>query len=63
MRSHAAGPVAICCHDVENLAYADRQESLASIVMRLDDRSLEISEGPPCANPYQQFLPLAAVST
>ena len=57
------GPISICCHDPENLIYADRQESLASIVMRLDDCSVEISDGPPCANPYQEFLPLAAVST
>jgi isopenicillin-N N-acyltransferase-like protein len=63
LRSHDAGPIAICCHDSNRPTYADRQESLASIVMRLDDRSLEISEGPPCSNPYQEFLPLAAVST
>jgi isopenicillin-N N-acyltransferase-like protein len=62
LRSHDAGPIAICCHDSNRPTYADRQESLASIVMRLDDRSLEISEGPPCSNPYQEFLPLAAVS-
>jgi len=60
LRSHDAGPIAICCHDPENPIYADRQESLASVVLRLDDRSIEISDGPPCTNPYESIQPLAA---
>jgi isopenicillin-N N-acyltransferase-like protein len=62
LSSHDADPISICCHDPENPSYADRQESLASVVMRLDDCSLEISDGPPCSNPYQTVEPLAAVT-
>jgi isopenicillin-N N-acyltransferase-like protein len=60
LRSHDAGLIAICCHDPANPIYADRQESLASIVLRLNDRSIEISDGPPCTNRYESIQPMAA---
>ncbi len=62
LRSHEAEPIPICCHDSGDAIYADRRESLASVVMRLDDCTLEISDGPPCSNPYRAFLPLAAMT-
>ena len=43
-----------------------RQRIVAGLAELPEGRRLsvvEISEGPPCSNPYQEFLPLAAVST
>jgi isopenicillin-N N-acyltransferase-like protein len=54
LRSHERGVVAICCHDPDNERYADRQESLASICLNLDQRRFELSDGPPCRTPYER---------
>lgn len=54
LRSHDAGPLAICCHDPDNERYADRQESLVSICLHLDEPRLELSDGAPCRTPYER---------
>jgi isopenicillin-N N-acyltransferase like protein len=52
LRSHDAGPNAICCHDPDNERYADRTETLASVCLDLEELRFEISEGAPCGSPY-----------
>lgn len=48
LRSHAAGAISVCCHDAENPRYADRQETLASVLFRPAARRIAITVGPPC---------------
>lgn len=53
LRSHAAGRIAICCHDGENPRPRDRQETLVSLLMDLDARRLELAAGTPCTTAYE----------
>ncbi len=54
LRSHLNAPIAVCCHDPENRVYADRQETLASIILDLDNRRFLISDGAPCRAPHEE---------
>jgi isopenicillin-N N-acyltransferase-like protein len=56
LRSHDAGPNALCCHDPDNERYADRAETLVSVCLDLDQLRFEISEGAPCSWPYREAL-------
>jgi isopenicillin-N N-acyltransferase-like protein len=56
LRSHDAGPNALCCHDPDNERYADRAETLVSVCLDLDELRFEISEGAPCSSPYREAL-------
>jgi len=53
LRSHDAGRIAVCCHDEDNPRYADRQATLASVYLRLDDAEMEITDGAPCVAAYR----------
>jgi isopenicillin-N N-acyltransferase-like protein len=55
--SHQAGPTAICCHDPANPRYADRQQTLASVLFHLDELRIEVAEGAPCVAPYRDVDP------
>lgn len=57
LRSHEAEPIGVCCHDPDNPRYPDQQETLASIVIHVRDRYLEVSQGPPCTAPYAELHP------
>ncbi|MDG4821587.1 C45 family autoproteolytic acyltransferase/hydrolase [Asanoa sp. WMMD1127] len=48
LRDHQSHPNAICRHVDELDAYADRSETVYTVVMDLDDRRIGIAEGPPC---------------
>jgi isopenicillin-N N-acyltransferase like protein len=54
LRSHDAGPNAVCCHDPDNERYAYRAETLVSVCLNLEELRLEISEGAPCDAPYRE---------
>jgi isopenicillin-N N-acyltransferase-like protein len=56
LRSHDAGPNAVCCHAPDNERYADRAETLVSVCLDLDKLRFEISEGAPCGAPYREAL-------
>jgi len=56
LRSHDAGPNAVCCHDPDNERYAHRTETLVSICLDLDELGFEISEGAPCGAAYREAL-------
>lgn len=53
LRSHDAGRIAVCCHDLDNPAHADRQGTLASVFLHLDERRMELTDGAPCQAPYR----------
>jgi isopenicillin-N N-acyltransferase-like protein len=57
LRSHTAQPLAVCLHDPDNPQYENRQQTLASVVMHLDDRRIELAPGPPCAIAYVAIPP------
>lgn len=64
LRSHDAGRIAVCCHDPDNECYSDRQATLASVCLELQDLSFEISDGPPCSTPYQRVkCPVPALTS
>ena len=54
LRSHDAGPNAVCCHDPENERYADRTETLVSVCLDLEELRFDISEGAPCGSSYRE---------
>jgi isopenicillin-N N-acyltransferase like protein len=53
LRDHANAQVSICCHDAANPAFLERQQTLASFVMRPAERALLVAWGPPCSHPYE----------
>ena len=59
LRDHGQPPISVCCHDGENPIFLDRQETLASIVMRPAERELLVAWGSPCRHEYET-VPLPA---
>lgn len=52
LRSHDAGRIAVCCHDPNNPRYADRQATLASLVVNVETAEFDILLGTPCQGEY-----------
>jgi isopenicillin-N N-acyltransferase-like protein len=52
LRDHGVPPISVCCHDGENPVFLDRQETLASFVMRPGERELLVAWGSPCEHEY-----------
>ncbi|MEV0715354.1 C45 family peptidase [Asanoa sp. NPDC050611] len=48
LRDHQSYPNAICRHVDEQDAYAERSETVYTVVMDLDERRFGLAEGPPC---------------
>ncbi|GIF74055.1 C45 family autoproteolytic acyltransferase/hydolase [Asanoa siamensis] len=48
LRDHQSYPNAICRHVDDRDAYADRSETVYTVLMDLDERRLGLAEGPPC---------------
>lgn len=59
LRDHGQPPISVCCHDGENPIFLDRQETLASVVMRPAERELLVAWGSPCRHEYET-VPLPA---
>jgi isopenicillin-N N-acyltransferase-like protein len=55
LRSHTGGILGVCGHDEQNAEYADRQGTLASLIMDLTHRRLLVSDGTPCVNEYREY--------
>lgn len=53
--SHLGGQIAVCCHDERNPEYAERQGTLASVVMDLTARRMLVSDGQPCRARYVEM--------
>jgi isopenicillin-N N-acyltransferase-like protein len=45
---HGGNPRGICRHDDPNDGIADRSETLYSVLLNLDERSIAVAAGPPC---------------
>lgn len=59
LRDHGESPISVCCHDEKNPNFLDRQETLASFVMRPATREMLVAWGSPCRAEYEA-VPLAS---
>jgi isopenicillin-N N-acyltransferase-like protein len=48
LADHASYPHAICRHEAAGATDDERSESIYSVILDLDDRSMSIAPGPPC---------------
>lgn len=55
LRDHYGKPHSVCCHPNTALAEDMRSESVASVIMDLDDKSFYITKGPPCLSEYTKY--------
>jgi isopenicillin-N N-acyltransferase-like protein len=55
LRDHMSFPMSICRHMDERDAYVDRSESVYSVMLDLDARTMAIAPGPPCGGEYTYF--------
>lgn len=55
LRDHEGWPYSICHHPDPAERPEERYATVASVVMDLHDRTLQVSDGPPCENGYQRF--------
>ncbi|HYV15099.1 MAG TPA: C45 family peptidase [Conexibacter sp.] len=53
LRSHVNAPDAICRHELADVPYEDRDETLASVVLMLGERRMRIACGLPCMHPHR----------
>jgi len=58
LSSHQGGPCGVCRHPLPG--EDNETETLFSIVMRLEERSLDVAEGAPCDAPFESFAELTA---
>jgi isopenicillin-N N-acyltransferase-like protein len=61
LRSHFNAPQAVCCHDVVTNPALGRHGTLASVVMDLRARTMQVTEGSPCDAAYED-VPTPALS-
>jgi len=55
LRDHFGKPYSVCTH-VDPAIIEDMQaETVASVIMDLDERSLHITKGPPCLSEYEKY--------
>ena len=55
LRDHFGNPYSVCTH-VDPAIVEDMQaETVASVIMDLDERSLHITKGPPCLSEYEKY--------
>lgn len=50
---HTGSPVSVCCHAGENPAFLERQETLASLLMRPSQSEMLVAWGYPCRHGYE----------
>lgn len=62
LRSHRGSPSSVCCHEPVNPSYAEREKTVASIVMYVGERLMEVSHGPPCSARYIDYRPQELVA-
>jgi isopenicillin-N N-acyltransferase-like protein len=54
LRDHQTYPHAVCCHEDLDLPPGERYRTVTSVVMDLQARELQLSDGPPCQSEYQR---------
>ena len=52
---HFGKPLSICTHIDPTVVEDKRVETVASVIMDLDERSLNITKGPPCLSEYEKY--------
>ncbi len=55
LSDHQGHPYAICRHIDEALSPAEHYQTVIAVLMDLHERTLWISDGPPCESPFQKF--------
>ncbi len=55
LRDHYGKPHSVCCHVNPDLAKDMQSETVASVIMDLDERALYLTRGPPCESEYTKY--------
>jgi isopenicillin-N N-acyltransferase-like protein len=55
LRDHFGKPYSVCTHPDPNVVPDMQGETIASVIMDLDERSLHITRGPPCLSEYEKY--------
>ena len=55
LQDHTNPPRSICRHDNPADPPAEQFRTVTSVVMDLYDRTLQLTDGPPCQNPYRRY--------
>ncbi len=56
LRDHDGHPYSVCRHPDPAVPAAERYKTVASIIMDLDERSLSVTDGPPCGGTHENVL-------
>ena len=56
LRDHFGKPHSVCCHTKPDLVSDMQSETVASVIMDLDERSFHITKGPPCLSEYEKYI-------
>jgi isopenicillin-N N-acyltransferase-like protein len=56
LRDHFGRPYSVCTHTDPAVVEDMRAETVASVIMDLDERSLHITKGPPCLSEYEKYI-------
>lgn len=55
LADHANFPSGICCHPDGRLVPHDQGQTVASVLMDLDERRMWLADGHPCSRPYREL--------
>jgi isopenicillin-N N-acyltransferase-like protein len=55
LRDHVNFPDSICNHDMDEIDPRDREKTINSLIMDLNDRTISIAWGSPCKNEYHTY--------
>jgi isopenicillin-N N-acyltransferase-like protein len=55
LADHAGHPSGVCCHPDERWARLEQGETVASVLMDLDERRIWVADGRPCTAPYREL--------
>ncbi len=56
LRSHAGGPLSVCCHGERAANFEYQAATLASVTLDLDGLEMTVAPGQPCQHPYEAVL-------
>lgn len=59
LASHVNAPLSVCAHEEASAPLTERRATLAAVAMDLAARRMWVSDGPPCAAPFEE-IPLPA---
>jgi isopenicillin-N N-acyltransferase-like protein len=56
LRDHFGQPYSVCTHPDSAVTPDMQGETVASVIMDLDERSLYLTRGPPCLSEYEKYI-------